>query len=224
MPVPTAGNAIVFSPFCAAMRRECAVELRNACAEVRPPSSMLAAWITWRAFKFPPDVIAAPPTGIVPISSHSAWICGPPLRRIAPATPPPSCRSLFAALTIASVSISVRSPCRISIRSARNAAPIALLRASVRLRCARPLRARNAVFVESHDHASAGNDHGPPNQVRFLGHHTDRLSARRWIFLHLFFAIDIVARVQKLRVVAPANQFFELGRTQRSFARSRKYS
>src|SRR6202035_5210020 len=46
IPVPTAGNAIVFSPFCVAMRSECAVELRNECAEVFPPSCMLAACIT----------------------------------------------------------------------------------------------------------------------------------------------------------------------------------
>src|SRR5208282_1036020 len=53
---------------------------------------------------------------MLPIASHSPWIAGPPLRRIAPATPPPSCRSLFAALTIASTSASVRSPCRIDTR------------------------------------------------------------------------------------------------------------
>src|SRR5580704_17161878 len=43
MPVPTAGNAMVFSPFCAAIRNECAVELRKECADVLPPSCMLAA-------------------------------------------------------------------------------------------------------------------------------------------------------------------------------------
>src|ERR1700733_13797468 len=49
--------------------------------------------------------------GIEPISLHSRWIASPPFRRIAPATPPPNCRSLLAAFTTASVSISVRSPC-----------------------------------------------------------------------------------------------------------------
>src|SRR5579862_701173 len=46
IPVPTAGNAIVFSFFCAAIRNECAVELRSDSALVRPPNSILAAWIT----------------------------------------------------------------------------------------------------------------------------------------------------------------------------------
>src|ERR1700688_227440 len=55
---------------------------------------------------------------MLPIASHSRWISSPPLRPIAPATPPPSCRSLFAALTMASVSMSVRSPCWITIASA----------------------------------------------------------------------------------------------------------
>ena len=47
------------------------------------------------------------------------WIASPPLRRITPARPPPSCRSLFAALTMASTSISVRSPCSKTILSAK---------------------------------------------------------------------------------------------------------
>src|SRR5216684_749868 len=67
MPVPTAGNAIVRKPFSAAMRKECAVELRRAAAVVAPPKI----------------------------------------------------RSLLAALTMASVSISVRSPCVRMIFSSR---------------------------------------------------------------------------------------------------------
>src|SRR5579864_1210078 len=45
-------------------------------------------------------------------------MASPPFRRTAPATPPPRIKSLFAALTMASVSISVRSPCWITILSA----------------------------------------------------------------------------------------------------------
>src|SRR5712692_1684996 len=41
--VPTAGNAIVRKPFSAAMRKECAVELRRAAAVAAPPNGMLAA-------------------------------------------------------------------------------------------------------------------------------------------------------------------------------------
>src|SRR5581483_11549218 len=61
-----------------------------------------------------------------PIASHSCWMAGPPLRRMAPATPPPNCRSLLAAFTIASVAASVRSPCLITTLS-RHPAPIAAL-------------------------------------------------------------------------------------------------
>src|SRR6266566_9547043 len=64
-----------------------------------------------RAFSFPAEVMAAPPTGLVPIASHSRCTASPALRRITPARPPPSLRSLFAAFTMASASISVRSPC-----------------------------------------------------------------------------------------------------------------
>src|SRR5713101_8998180 len=56
---------------------------------------------------------------------HSSWILGPPLMRIAPATPPPNIRSLFAALTIASPRASVRSPCR-SVTFERHSAAISL--------------------------------------------------------------------------------------------------
>src|SRR5437660_11821254 len=55
---------------------------------------------------------------MLPIASHSRWISSPPLRRIAPATPAPKTKSLLAALTMASVSISVRSPCWMTIFSA----------------------------------------------------------------------------------------------------------
>src|SRR4029077_17756545 len=64
-----------------------------------------------RAFSFPAEVMAAPPTGMAPIASHSRCTESPALRRITPARPPPSLRSLLAALTMASASISVRSPC-----------------------------------------------------------------------------------------------------------------
>src|SRR5712692_2897734 len=58
----------------------------------------------------PPVVTAASPSGIEPMRSQSSSTRGPPLRRIAPATPAPRIRSLLAALTIASTAISVMSP------------------------------------------------------------------------------------------------------------------
>jgi hypothetical protein len=63
------------------------------------------------ALSLPPVVMTAPPTKVPPIRSHSSWMRGPPFLRIAPATPPPRTSWALAALTIASVSISVMSPC-----------------------------------------------------------------------------------------------------------------
>src|SRR5262245_51226993 len=55
--------------------------------------------------------MAASPKETGPSVSHACWIVGPPLRRIAPATPAPSCRRVLAAFTTASTSASVISPC-----------------------------------------------------------------------------------------------------------------
>src|SRR5215813_2996428 len=55
--------------------------------------------------------MAASPRETGPSRSHSCWIVGPPLRRIAPATPAPSCKRVLAAFTTASTSASVMSPC-----------------------------------------------------------------------------------------------------------------
>src|ERR1700674_46184 len=114
IPVPTAGKATARKPRKSAISRLRRVERRRPSAPVRPPNRMLAAWMTKRAFNVPPPVMAASPTSTGPSLRHSAWICGPPARAIAPATPPPNSRSLLAALTMASTSCCVRSPCKIS--------------------------------------------------------------------------------------------------------------
>ena len=67
------------------------------------------AWITHFAGSLPARVTTAWPTAHVPIWSHSSWMVGPPCMRIAPATPEPSCSASFAALTIASTCVRVRS-------------------------------------------------------------------------------------------------------------------
>src|SRR5713226_3436571 len=72
MPVPTAGNAMDFSPRSAAMRNACAVACRSDSGVVAPPSCMLAACITYFALRLPPLVIAAYPTGMLPISLQFA--------------------------------------------------------------------------------------------------------------------------------------------------------
>src|SRR5436190_5005145 len=109
-PVPMAGNAMLLMAFSSARIKALRVARRSESAVVRPPSFMLAAWITYSALRFPPVVTAAAPKAMGPMRSHSSSIRGPPLRRIAPATPAPRIRSLLAALTIASTATSVMSP------------------------------------------------------------------------------------------------------------------
>src|ERR1700690_352967 len=72
------------------------------------------------------------------------------------------------------------------------------------------LQLRNTVLVESEDNSPAGNDHGTPNQVRLTGHQANRFFARRRMVLHTFFPVNLVARVEKILVVALADQFLEL--------------
>lgn len=73
-------------------------------------------WITYFAFRLPPEVIIASPVGspsgykVFLISLHSSKIDGPPFECIAPSTPKPPIKEEFAALTIACVSASVISP------------------------------------------------------------------------------------------------------------------
>ena len=78
-------------------------------AEVGPPSSMVAAWITQRAGSSPAVVSTASPSPIGARSSDSRWISGPPAREIAPATPPPCISCVLAAFAIASTSSFVTS-------------------------------------------------------------------------------------------------------------------
>ena len=68
------------------------------------------AWITQRQGSLPAPVTTAPPTGTGAFARDSRWISSPPLRTIAPATPPPCASAVLAAFTIASVASSVRSP------------------------------------------------------------------------------------------------------------------
>src|SRR5947207_4588507 len=73
-------------------------------------------WMTQRAGRFPPAVATAWPVGSpsgycsARIRLHSARMAGPPLRWIAPSTPPPPISEELAALTTASASCSVMSP------------------------------------------------------------------------------------------------------------------
>src|SRR5215211_500180 len=68
------------------------------------------AWMTWRAARRPAPVMRAWPVGQPPAPRHSDSSAGPAARCIAPSTPPPPSRLLFAALTIASAVTRVMSP------------------------------------------------------------------------------------------------------------------
>jgi len=72
-------------------------------------------------------------------------------------------------------------------------------------------------FVEANDNASSGKDHGPANQVRLLRHHANRFRTRRRILLHIFGAVQLVPRIQKVPMIAVANEFFEVIRSELVF-------
>jgi hypothetical protein len=65
-------------------------------------------------------------------------------------------------------------------------------------------------FVKANYNASSRKDHGPPNQVRLLRHHANRFRARRRILLHIFGAVQLVPCIQKVPMIAVANEFFEI--------------
>ena len=92
-----------------------AVARRMMSSEVGPPSSIVAAWMTQRDGMSPAVVSTASPRPIGAFASDSRWTSGPPAREIAPATPPPWARSVFAALAMASTSSAVMSVSSTSI-------------------------------------------------------------------------------------------------------------
>src|SRR5690348_7095043 len=79
--------------------------------------------MTQRAGRWPAVVATACPTGrprpyrLARNARHSSRIAGPPLRWIAPSTPPPPSSDELAALTIASTRSAVMSPVTSSIRT-----------------------------------------------------------------------------------------------------------
>src|SRR5215831_1160288 len=108
---------------------------------------------------------------------------------------------------MASTSISVKSPCWISIRSP------AFIRGQKSYS-----QLRNALFVEAQNHVAACKNHGTPDQIRLLRHKTNRLRTRRWLLLHLRFAIQLVSRIEELLVILVADQIFDFRRAQFFFS------
>ena len=88
-PVPNATSASDRAPSSSATRSVDAVARRMIDADVGPPSSIVAAWITHRHGISPPEVATADRRGRSGRRRRlSASIAGPPAREIAPATPP----------------------------------------------------------------------------------------------------------------------------------------
>ena len=92
------------APSASARRSVEAVAARMISADVGPPSSIVAAWMTQVAGMSPAVVSTASPSPIGALASDSRCTSGPPAREIAAATPPAWRSSVLAALAIASTS------------------------------------------------------------------------------------------------------------------------
>src|SRR5215211_2530872 len=114
-----AGNATVRAPASEATssERRCADARRSSSPSLPPCQTGPTAWITMLAGKSPAVVALASPGSQPPSRLDSSRIAGPPVRWIAPSTPPPPSREVLAALTIASTETFVMSPCLSSMRS-----------------------------------------------------------------------------------------------------------
>ena len=108
-PVPNATSASDLQPSRSATCSVERVARSMISAEVGPPSSIVAAWMTQRAGMSPAVVSTASPSPIGARSFDSRSSSGPAARWIAPATPPPCISCVFAAFVIASTSSCVMS-------------------------------------------------------------------------------------------------------------------
>src|SRR5437762_13237299 len=123
--------------------------------------------MTHRALSFPAVVATACPVGSPPPYSparrarHSSRMAGPPLRWIAPSTPPPPRSEEFAAFTIASASCSVISPRTRTIlgpvmrRRLTSQRPTGAVDLAERLRVAPDVLVQHAEDVEHHGRGDA---------------------------------------------------------------------
>src|SRR3990170_2953494 len=109
IPALIAGTEMLDRPFSIASFRTLFMARLNLSSSSPSPILGPTVWMTCRALSLPPVVITAVPTAANPILSLSSWMMRPPLRTIAPATPPPCWSRSLAAFTIASTSRSVRS-------------------------------------------------------------------------------------------------------------------
>jgi hypothetical protein len=73
-------------------------------------------------------------------------------------------------------------------------------------------------FVEAKDNASSGKDHGTADQVWLLRHHANRFRTQGRILFHIFGAVQLVPSIQKVPMIAIANEFLEVIRSEPVFA------
>jgi hypothetical protein len=111
-PVLIAGNAMLVRLCIEASLRLSRYALLRRLASLLVPSRYRGptVWMTYFALRFPAVVTTAFPVGQLPMVLHSCRMASPPARWMAPSTPPPPARLLFAAFTIASVDSLVISP------------------------------------------------------------------------------------------------------------------
>src|SRR5208282_1854353 len=69
-------------------------------------------------------------------------------------------------------------------------------------------------FIETDDDLQTGDEQGPANQIRFLGHKFEGLRARGRMLGHVARSVQGITSVEKTFVVSSANQLVELGFTQ----------
>src|SRR5437899_4889697 len=73
------------------------------------------------------------------------------------------------------------------------------------------------IFVKTEHHLRASKHHWTTNEIRFLGHEFDGLSARWRMLFHVPRAIEFIPGIQELLVITFADQFVEFSLCQPLF-------
>jgi hypothetical protein len=73
-------------------------------------------------------------------------------------------------------------------------------------------------FIKAKDNASSGKNYGAADQVRLLRHHTNCFRTGRRMLFHVFAAVQLVPRIEKVPMIAIANEFLEVIRSEPVFA------
>ena len=76
----------------------------------------------------------------------------------------------------------------------------------------RSLKPDHAILVIPDDYPPAGNNNGPPDQIRIHGHHADRFAPRGAFFPELLLAVGLAPGIQKLLMVAGSDEILQFRR------------